>query len=119
MRDVSYLSIRLYIEKIIKVAIFVGIYNYQRQHHGVSQFLEELLSPIVSCLKIYTKHNSILLENFCLILIISVLASCDFVSFYRSILHYLNLEALSYWIYRKLNLITKRFTEVFDLEAAS
>ena len=48
-----------------------------------------------------------------------VLASCDVVSLYTSIPHDLGLEALSYWIDKKRNLIPERFTKAFILEAAS
>ena len=48
-----------------------------------------------------------------------VLASCDVVSLYTSIPHDLGLEALSYWIEKKRNLIPERFTKTFILEAAS
>ena len=48
-----------------------------------------------------------------------VLASCDVVSLYTSIPHDLGLEALSYWIDKKRNLIPERFTKAFVLEAAS
>ena len=48
-----------------------------------------------------------------------VLASCDVVSLYTSIPHDLGLEALSYWIEKKRNLIPERFTKAFILEAAS
>ena len=37
-----------------------------------------------------------------------VLASCDVVSLYTSIPHDLGLEALSYWIEKKRNLISER-----------
>ena len=37
-----------------------------------------------------------------------VLASCDVVSLYTSISHDLGLEALSYWIEKKRNLISER-----------
>ena len=48
-----------------------------------------------------------------------VLASCDVVSLYTSIPHDLGLEALSYWIDKKWNLIPEHFTKAFMLEAAS
>ena len=48
-----------------------------------------------------------------------VLASCDVVSLYTSIPHDLGLEALSYWIDQKQNLIPQRFPKAFILEAAS
>ena len=48
-----------------------------------------------------------------------VLASCDVVSLYTSIPHDLGLEALSYWIDKKWNLIPERFTKAFMLEAVS
>ena len=48
-----------------------------------------------------------------------VLASRDVVNLYTSIPHDLGLEALSYWIDKKPNLIPERFTKAFILEAAS
>ena len=48
-----------------------------------------------------------------------VLASCDVVSLYTSIPHHLQLQALSYWIDKKGNLIPEHFTKAFILEAAS
>ena len=48
-----------------------------------------------------------------------VLASCDVVSLYASIPYDLGLEALSYWIEKKRNLILERSTKAFILEAAS
>ena len=46
-----------------------------------------------------------------------VLARCN-VSLYTSIPHDLGLEALSYWIEKKQNLIPEHFTKAFILEAA-
>ena len=76
---------------------------------GISGFLEKILTPIVSYLKTHMKDDC----NFnrklpshvdypC------VFASCDVVSLYTSIPHDLGLEALSYWIEKKRNLISER-----------
>ena len=85
-----------------------------------SGLLEKILTPIVSCLKTYIKDDWDFIRKLpyhvdhpC------VLASCDVVSLYTSIPHDLGLEALSYWIEKKRNLIPERFTKAFILEAAS
>ena len=87
---------------------------------GISALLEKILTPIVSCLKTYVKDDWDFIRKLpshvdypC------VLASCDVVSLYTSIPHDLGLEALSYWIDKKRNLIPERFTKAFVLEAAS
>ena len=86
---------------------------------SISGLLEKKLTPIVSCLKTYIKDEWDFIRKLpshvdypC------VLASCD-VSLYTSIPHDLGLEALSYWINKKRNLIPERFTKAFILEAAS
>ena len=48
-----------------------------------------------------------------------VLGSCDVVSLYTSIPLDFRLEALSYWIEKKRNLIPEFFTKAFILEAVS
>ena len=87
---------------------------------SISGLLEKKLTPIVSCLKTYIKDEWDFIRKLpshvdypC------VLASCDVVSLYTSIPHDLGLEALSYWINKKRNLIPERFTKAFILEAAS
>ena len=76
---------------------------------GISGFIEKILTPIVSCLKTYMKDDCNFIRKLpshvdypC------VLASCDVVSLYTSIPHDLGLEALSYWIEKKRNLISER-----------
>ena len=87
---------------------------------GISVLLEKILTPIASCLKTYVKDDWDFIRKLpshvdypC------VLASCDVERLYTSIPHDLGLEALSYWIVKKRNLIPERFTKVFILEAAS
>ena len=87
---------------------------------GTSGLLEKILTPIVSCLKTYVKDDWDFIRKLpshvdypC------VLASRDVVNLYTSIPHDLGLEALSYWIDKKPNLIPERFTKAFFLEAAS
>ena len=87
---------------------------------GISSLLEKVLTPIVSCLKTYVKDDWEFIRKLpshvdypC------VLASRDVVNLYTSIPHDLGLEALSYWIDKKPNLIPERFTKAFILEAAS
>ena len=87
---------------------------------GISVLLEKILTPIASCLKTYVKDDWDFIRKLpshvdypC------VLASCDVERLYTSIPHDLGLEALSYWIDKKRNLIPERFTKVFILEAAS
>ena len=66
---------------------------------AISDFLENILTPIVSCLKAYLKDDWDFIRK-----LIShvdhpcVLASFDVVSLYTSISHDLGLEGISYWI---------------------
>ena len=90
----------------------VGDPNYTTQ--GISGLLEKILTPIVSCLKTYIKDDWDFIRKLpspvdypC------VLANCDVVSLYTSIHHGLGLEALSYWIDKKRNLIPQRFPKAF------
>ena len=69
---------------------------------GISGPLETILTPIVSCLKTYIKHDRNFIGKLpshvdypC------VLAICDVISLYTSISHDLGLQALSYWIAKK------------------
>ena len=85
---------------------------------GISGLLEKISNPIVSCLETYTKDDWDFIRKLrshypC------VLAICDVVSLYKSIPHEFGLEALSYWIEKKRNLILERLTKAFILEAAS
>ena len=86
---------------------------------GISRLLEKILTTIVSCLKTYIKDDwdfirklQFHIDNTC------VLASYNVVSLYASIPHDLGLEAISYWIDKKRNLIPKHFIKAFILEAA-
>ena len=87
---------------------------------GISGLVEKILTPIVSCLKTYMKDDWDFIRKLpphvdypC------VLARCDVVSLYTSISHDLGLEALSYCIDKKRNLIPERFTKAFILETPS
>ena len=78
------------------------------------------MTTIVSCLKTYIKGDLDFIRKLpshfdypC------VIASCDVVSLYAIIPHDLGLEALSYWIDKKRNLIPECFPKAFVLEAAS
>ena len=87
---------------------------------GISGLLEKILTPIVSCLKTYIKYDCDFIRKFpSCVDYPCVLASCDVVSLYTSIPHHLQLQALSYWIDKKGNLIPEHFTKAFILEAAS
>ena len=87
---------------------------------GISGLLEKILTPIVSCLKTYLKDDWDFVRKLPFhIGYPCVLASCDVVSLYTSIPYDLRLEALSYWIEKKRNLIPERSTKAFILEAAS
>ena len=87
---------------------------------GISGLLEKILTPIVSCLKTYLKDDWDFVRKLPFhIGYPCVLASCDVVSLYTSIPYDLGLEALSYWIEKKRNLIPERSTKAFILEAAS
>ena len=73
---------------------------------GISGLLEKILTPIVSCLKTYVKDDWDFIRKLpSHVITLCVLASCDVVSLYTSIPHDLRLEALSYWIDKKRNLI--------------
>ena len=83
----------------------------------ISGLLEKILTPIVSFLKTYVKDDWDFIRKLpshvdypC------VLTSCGVVSVYTSIPHDLGLEALSYWIDKKRNLIPERFTKAFILD---
>ena len=87
---------------------------------GISWLLEKILTPIVSCLKTYIKDDWDFIRKLpSHVDYPSVLAGCDVVNLCTSISHDLGLEALSYWIDKKRDLIPKRFTKAFILEAAS
>ena len=60
-----------------------------------------------------------LLEKYHLMLITPLLIRSDVVSSYTSIPQDLGLQALSYWIDKKQNLILEGFTKTFILEATS
>ena len=84
---------------------------------GISGLLEKILTPIVSCLKTYIKDDWDFIRKLpshvdypC------VLARCNVVSLYTSVPHDLGLEALSYWIEKKQNLIPEHFTKAFILK---
>ena len=87
---------------------------------GVSCYLEKILTPIVLCLKTHIKDDWNFIRKLpsrvdypC------VFTSYDVVSLYMRIPHDLGLEALSYWVDKKWNLIPECFTKAFILEAAS
>ena len=87
---------------------------------GISGLIEKILTSIASCLKTCIKVDLDFVRKLpshldypC------VLANCNVVSLYASIPHDLGLQALSYWIEKKSNLIPERFTKALILEAAS
>ena len=84
----------------------------------LSGLLEILLKPIVPCLTTYIKDD----WDFIRFLPSKIdfdctLYSCDIVSLYTSIPTDVGLNAISYWINKKRNLIPSRFSTDFILEA--
>ena len=85
----------------------------------LSALIEKVLSPLVPLLDSYIKDDWDLLrklphEVICL----CDLFSFDIVSLYTNIDHDLGIKALNYWITRNRQLVQRRFTNEFILEAA-
>ena len=86
----------------------------------LSEFLEKILSPLVKHLRSYVKDDWDLLKKLpqkfdseC------DLYSFDIVSLYTNINHELGIEALSYWFDKLRDLIPRRLSKRFVLEACS
>ena len=87
---------------------------------GLSELLERLLSPFVSRLKTYVKDDRDFLSRLPRFIDYDCeLLSCDIISLYTNIQHDLGIDALRYWLSKYPELIPRRFTIEFILEAAA
>ena len=85
---------------------------------ALSSLIEKILKPIVPCLTTYIKDDWHFIKQLPQTLDYkATLYSCDIESLYTSIPIDLGLEAVSYWLNNKSNLIPHRFTKEFILEA--
>ena len=79
---------------------------------ALSSFIEKLLKPIVPCLTTYVKDDWHFIKQLPTTLNYeTTLYSCDIESLYTSIPIDLGLEAISYWLNNKSNLILNRFSK--------
>ena len=85
---------------------------------ALSSLIERIPKSIVPCLTTYIKHDWHFVKQLLKTLIYeATLYSCDIEALYTSIPIDLGLEAVSYWVSNKSNLILNRFSKNFILEA--
>ena len=86
---------------------------------GLCELLEKILSPFVPRLKTYVKDDRDFLSRVPRFIDYDCdLISCDIVSLYTNIPHDLGLEALRYWLTKHPELLPRRFSLDFVIEAA-
>ena len=86
---------------------------------GLCELLEKILSPFVPKLKTFVKDDRDFLSRIPRFIDYDCdLISCDIVSLYTNIPHDLGLEALRYWLTKHPELLPRRFSVEFVIEAA-